>query len=233
MFNQLNSTQPRDITESIENVSKLKDAILSDFLNPFSFELEKDQLYHLVSASPVDDSIAISLLSIKENDVELKNNFVKRLSGDSDIDFFSPIKKFKMCHYETKTKVTVKKNKQEKQIASHRDILGRLLTVTNKTKVTVNLEKVITYPLSPSPPSLTFPDVSPRKSIKSKLFDAALSTIITVSLNELLSKQILHVYFIDLVAMTRIIPESNKTIRSFTWNLLSTIPKQYDYFPCL
>ena len=102
-----------------------------------------------------------------------------------------------------------KKNKQEKQIASHRDILGRLLTVTHKTKVAVNLEKAITYPLSPSPPSLTFPDGSPRKSIKSKLFDAALSNITTVSSNELPSKQILHVYFIDLIAMIRIIPKSN------------------------
>ena len=142
--------------------------------------------------------------------------------------FFAPIKKFKICHCETKTKVTVKKNKQEKQIASYRDILGRLLTVTHKTKVAVNLEKAITYPLSPSPPSLTFPDGSPRKSIKSKLFDAALSNITTVSSNELPSKQILHVYFIDLIAMIRIIPKSNETIRSFTWKLLSTIPKQYD-----
>ena len=71
-------------------------------------------MYHLVSASPVDESIAISLLSIKENGIELKNDFVKRLSGDSDIDFFSPIKKFKICHYETKTKVTVKKDKKNK-----------------------------------------------------------------------------------------------------------------------
>ena len=78
MLDQLKSTQPRDITKSIENVSKLKDAILSYFLNPFSSELEKDQLYHLVSASPVDESIAISLLSIKENAIELKNDFVKR-----------------------------------------------------------------------------------------------------------------------------------------------------------
>ena len=93
MLNQLKSTQPRDITKSIENVSKLKDAILSYFLNPFSFELEKDQLYHLVSASPVDESIAISLLSIKENGIELKNDFVKRLSGDSDIDFFFHLSK--------------------------------------------------------------------------------------------------------------------------------------------
>ena len=88
MLNQLKSTQPRDITKSIENISKLNDAILSYFLNPFSFELEKDQLYHLVSASPVDESIAISLLSIKENGIELKNDFVKRLSGHSDNDFF-------------------------------------------------------------------------------------------------------------------------------------------------
>ena len=35
-------------------------------------------------------------------------------------------------------------------------------------------------------------------------------------------------YFIDLIAMIRIIPKSNETIRSFTWKLLSTIPKQYD-----
>ena len=105
----MKSTQPRDITKSIENVSKLKDAILSYFLNPFSSKLEKDQLYNLVSASPVDESIAISLLSIKENSIELKNDFVKRLSGHSDIDFFSPIKKFKICNYETKRKVTLKK----------------------------------------------------------------------------------------------------------------------------
>ena len=88
MLNQLRNTQPSAITKSIENVFKLKGVILSYFLNPITFELEKDQLYHLVSASPVDESIAISLLSIKENGIELKNNFVKCLSEDSDIDFF-------------------------------------------------------------------------------------------------------------------------------------------------
>ena len=41
--------------------------------------------------------------------LNLKNDFVKRLSGDSDIEFFSPIEKFKICHYDIKTKVTVKK----------------------------------------------------------------------------------------------------------------------------
>ena len=109
MLNELKSTQPRYITKSTENVSKLQDAILSYILNPFSFELQKDQLYHLVSSSPVDESIAISLLSIKENGIELENDFVKCLSGDSDIDFFSPIENFKICYYETKTKVSVKK----------------------------------------------------------------------------------------------------------------------------
>ena len=75
MLIQLKSTQPRDITKSIENASKLKDAILSYFLNPFSSRYEKDQLYHLVSASPVDETIAISLLSIKENGIEFKKWF--------------------------------------------------------------------------------------------------------------------------------------------------------------
>ena len=234
MLNQMKSTQPRDIVKANEKVSKLKNAMLSYFLNPFDCELQKDKLYHLVSASSVDESIAISLLSTTENGENMKNDFEKRLFGDSESDFFSPIKKFKVHHYQTGSKVTVRKGKQEKQIASHRGILGRLLTVTHKMKAAVNLEKAITYPLSSFPPSLTFPDGSPRKSVKSKLFDAALSNLSTVNTNELPCKQNLHVYFIDLIAMIRVLPKANETIRSFTWKLLNTVPKQYDtiFFVC-
>ena len=62
MLNPLKSTQQRDILKSTTNVKKMKDAILSYFLNPFDPELQKDSLYHLVSSSPLDEYISTSLL---------------------------------------------------------------------------------------------------------------------------------------------------------------------------
>ena len=69
----------------------MKDAILSYFLNPFDPELQKDSLYHLVSSSPLDESISTNLLSVKENGIKLKKEFEERLSGNSEKEFFSPI----------------------------------------------------------------------------------------------------------------------------------------------
>ena len=78
MLKQMKSTQQRDIVKANENVSKLKNSMLTYFLNPFDDELQKDKkLYHLASASSVDESIAISLLSTKENGEKMKNDFEK------------------------------------------------------------------------------------------------------------------------------------------------------------
>ena len=131
-------------------------------------------------------------------------------------------------------KVTVKKDRAEKQIAYQRDILGRLITLSHQTKLAINIEKAITYPLSNNPPALTLPDGSPRKSVKSKLFDAALSDLPIVNMSRIPGKEILHVYFLDLIAMIRIIPKSNESIRAFTWKILQYVPKQCDtiYLVC-
>ena len=53
-------------------------------------------------------------------------------------------------------------------------------------------------------------------------------------MNQIPGNAILHVYFLDLIAMIRVLPKCNDTIRTFTWKLLNTVPKQYDiiYLVC-
>ena len=54
-----------------------------------------------------------------------KELFEKGITGDSNLEFFSPIKKYPLEKFEyCSQKITVLKGEKEKQIAAKRDILG-------------------------------------------------------------------------------------------------------------
>ena len=101
-----------------------------------------------------------------------------------------------------------------------------LLTASYRTKTAVNLEASLVYPLASHPPALCLPGGSPLKCVKSKLYDAALNDLYTINTTQLPGKETLHTYFIDVIALMRVLPQNNETVREFAWRILKTIPQQ-------
>ena len=96
-----------------------------------------------------------------------------------------------------------------------------------KTKAVVNLEASLVYPLANHHLALWVPGRAPRKCVISELYDTALRYLYLTDGKQLPGKEILHTYFLDVVALMRMLPRSNGTVRDFAWRILKIIPQQY------
>ena len=155
--------------------------------------------------------------------------------SNSNGTFVSVLKRFKFKSFvDTNIKVVVKKAGKQKEIAYQRDILGKLVSQSYASKKGVDMERVLSYPLAPVSIPLSTPDGSIRKTVKSKLFDAAMSDLRVIDATQLPNASTLDTYFLDLVAVKRTISGSTGTIRELAWNILNTVPRQFStvYLVC-
>ena len=86
------------------------------------------------------------------------------------------------------------------------------------------MERVLSYPLAPVSIALSTPDGSIRKTVKSKLFDAAMSDLRVIDATQLPNASTLDTYFLDLVAVIRTISGSTGTIRELAWEYSEYCP---------
>ena len=85
--------RPSEILKSEKMVKNILDALQIQFLNPFHQDIEKSNLYNLVSGRPVDDAICDSLLGLEKGGMGLIESFEERLTTDpTTATFFSPLK---------------------------------------------------------------------------------------------------------------------------------------------
>ena len=136
-------------------------------------------MYNLASRRPLPEEATEHLLSLEKQGQGLLSDFSKRLhlSEEQTSAFFDPIARVPwkgFCNAEKKAKITAKG--KTKDVAVQRDILGLLMAVSKEGAV-VDLDKASSYALSPVP--LATSDGIRRKTCKSKLMDAALSSIVT------------------------------------------------------
>ena len=90
--------------------------------------------------------------------------------------FFSTLKRNKFKSWkDTSKKFVAKKNEKPKELAFQRDILGVLVEHSCQYKSGIDIGIVLQYPLAPVSVPLSTPDGAIRKTVKSKLFDAAMS----------------------------------------------------------
>ena len=124
-------------------------------------------------------------------------------------------------------KITIQKDAKEKQITAEIYILRMLMSILYKTKAAVNLEASLVHPLANHPPALFVSGVAPRKCVKSKLYNAALKDLYLTDRKQLPGKETLHKYFLDVIALMRLMPLNNGTLRDFVWRILKSIAQQY------
>lgn len=153
----------------------------NDFIDPFSTDLDHDKLYNLASGSYLPDDVAESLLSVKERGTLSRDTFFERLNSESANEtlYFSPIKRVEWKSFtDVSKKLKVSTKGKSKEITVQRDILGILAAKSQQQNAAINIDKALCYPLAPVPLSMATCDGIRRKTAKSKLFDAALRSLI-------------------------------------------------------
>ena len=146
------------------------------------------------------------------------------LSEEQTSAFFDPITRVPwkvFCNAEKKAKITAKG--KTKDVAVQRDILGLLMAVSSKEGAVVDLDKALSYALSPVPLALATNDEIRRKTCKSKLIDTALSSVVTDNVNTDHATCLV----IDLIATIRCIAKVPNTFRELALHLLHQIPSMY------
>ena len=91
----------------------------------------------------------------------------------------------------------------------------------------INIKNLLNYPQSAVSLPLITADGSRRKTVKSKLFDAAINDLDVLELNELPSDETFNTYFLDLAAAISSSVGKVEMIGDLACKLLSSIPNRY------
>eukprot|EP00112_Aurelia_sp_Birch-Aquarium-sp1_P017476 Seg4056.1 transcript_id=Seg4056.1/GoldUCD/mRNA.D3Y31 product="hypothetical protein" protein_id=Seg4056.1/GoldUCD/D3Y31 len=228
--------RPSEIIKSHKMVENIMNFLTTQFMNPFQQDSEKSKLYNLISGYPVEDEICESLLSLEEDSIDLMKSFEKRLTADPPTEaLFDPMKRKKWKSWkDTAKKVIVKKDGKERELAFRRDILGVLVARSYQYNSGIDIDAVLCYPLAPASIPLCTPDGSMRKTLKSKLFTAAMNDLHVVTKDNLPGPDKLNTYFLDVAAAVRSIIGKPDTIRELAMRILDTVPSQWKtvYMAC-
>ena len=98
----------------------------------------------------------------------------------------------------------------------------------------VDVENILKYHLAPVCLALGNSDRTIRKTCKSKLYDIAMSDLVTVDKTDLPGHDVVNTYFLNLTAVVRTKLKDCFTIRQLTWQIFHSVPDQFSsiYFFC-
>ena len=230
MSNPRKCLRSSEILKSNKMVEKIMDVLRSQFINPFQPDLDKDELFNLVSGYPAPANVRDCLLSLESRGRKLMVEFQDRqiTTESSKPKFFSPIKREPLKTFKNTTvKTKLQSQGKTKELTFQRDILGMLVAYSNKHETGIDLEKALCFPLAPVSIPLSTPDGAIRKTVKSKLYDASMSDLNIVAHDALPPASTMTTYMMDLAAAVRSLVGTGSTIREMTSRLMATVPSQY------
>ena len=137
-------------------------------VNPFAVDLDSNFLYNISTGQAAKEEIADFLLKIEENGNNQRQNFIQECNADAE-PFETSIKRNKILNFTSvvgKKKVSVAGKIIE--LRMQRDLFGHVLRIS--LEKTLDIDKVLTYPLTPIPFSLCYVDGFICKTDKSALF---------------------------------------------------------------
>ena len=161
------SNQKAKIAASERDVRKILDAF-SSFTDPFKV-VNKELLYCLSSGTAASKEITDDLLKADTTGEASFSAFVSKVFVQKETSFHSPLKKTNLMTFTNmrkKMKLTAS-TKKVLELTAERNIFGQLVTMSESNNI--DLEKVLSYPLSPVSWSLATADGAPAKTDKAKL----------------------------------------------------------------
>lgn len=191
--------------------------IVNQNLNPFERSLNEDVLYNISTGQSVSENVTDFLINIEESGHTLREQFISERAVDSS-RFESPIKKNKILTFSNmakKKQVRIMGKVQE--VRMQRDLFGRLLGVSMDQKL--DLEKVLTYPLTPVPLSLCHLDETICKTDKSVLLKSLEGKIKTIAPSHI------DIVIVDGFFILHTLKELPKTFGNISKKILQTFTK--------
>ena len=159
----------RDVKQVLETIA--------GFTNPFSSDVNPDELYCLSSRVPAKSEVANDLLQAPVIGQKSMEDFIKLRLVERSVAFHEPIKRNKLKTFaasEVTKKLTNSQNKIS-QIMAERNVFGQLVLLSLEHDV--DLELTLSFPLGPVPWPLATADGMPVKTDKSRLLHNLESSI--------------------------------------------------------
>ena len=186
-------------------------------------------MLNLSSGIPVNDDLAEDILKIKIRGIDSYNEFVEKRIKSQAIKVHDPIKRQKCALFtDNERKVTLKHKGNETTIEVNRDVLTKLLALSAKHNKVIDFEAALTYPLSPVPLSLSHPDGTRRKTMKSSLM-SVINSYYDTNLDLPLPSRQTSMYIVDLMALIRTASPIPETYSHLVRNLIERLPKIYKH----
>lgn len=136
------------------------------FLNPF--DTDREHLVCISSGQKVPEDVANDLLKVEDIGKESFEEFLETRLKNKTTKFHNPLTKSKLKTFASASKSTpIKSPMNVVKFKAERNVFGQLLILSQEHKV--DMEKVLKYPLSPVPWSLSSPDGLPLKTNKATL----------------------------------------------------------------
>lgn len=158
--------QKSRIKKSSSQLQKLINTI-EEHINPFDPTLDENSLFHISTGRAADENVADFLLNVEKKGEELRNTFINECALDKD-RFDRSLKMNNIMNFTSlQTKKKMKVAGKLLEVRLQRDLFGQLLVIALDQKI--DIDKILTYPLTPVPLSLCHLDGSICKTEKCAL----------------------------------------------------------------
>lgn len=184
VLGQMGLIKEQDITADLQahNIKKSSQQLdkfvktFDQYLNPFSHELLKDQLFNIASGKAATSHVEEFLLNVEKIDCEQQELFLSECSTDIN-RFDKTIKKTPVHNFasQIEKRKCVKVGGNTQEIKIQRDLFGRMLGISMDHKIDVM--KMLSYPLTPVTLAFCHLDGAIYKTVKSVLAKALESSI--------------------------------------------------------
>ena len=158
-----------------KDVNKLISIIDRNMINPFHLhgitdDSEPIALCNIAGGTVPGEDITEVLLGAYEKGFKRINDLLKERLNTNKVSFFEAQTKLKLKTFSSIRKPgQSKKNGKIESFSIDRELFGRLLVISKTREV--NLREIFSYELSNTPLSLSCPDGTLHKAVKSKLLE--------------------------------------------------------------
>ncbi|CAH1173831.1 unnamed protein product [Phaedon cochleariae] len=158
--------QKSRITKNSQQVHNFIDNIKQN-IDPFSADLDKNYLFNISTGQTVQENIERFLLNVEIMGNEQRDNFIKECVEDEN-RFEKPIKRNKVLNFtDNMQKKKIPVSGKVVELRMQRDLFGQFLCIS--LKKSLDIEKVLIYPLTPVPLSMCHIDGTICKTNKAAL----------------------------------------------------------------
>ena len=154
----------KEMRRSEDLVSKIVSVLENYYLNPFSVNMDRMELFNLSSGLPFQGDVE-SMLNIWNEGKELYEQFLRERIYSNKKEFHGSLSRNKPTLFGNGVGKKKKKEDTKAEVTkANRNILGKLFSLSARFEEPIDFAEALSYPLFPVPLSLSFPHGTKRKT---------------------------------------------------------------------